>query len=377
MKFSRLVGSLLTVIVTTCLPLTPAAAQEIVIGQVLPLSGVLGGTGKELALGVKVYIDALNDKGGLHGKKVVHVVKDDGYVSENTVRLTREVLDRDQALALVGFVGTGNVGELVRQKVLANARVALVAPYTGAESLRQDGNIFHIRAGYADEIQAIAKQISKLGFTTVGVLYQDDAFGQAGLEAAERAIAQNGAKLVVKASYPKNTIKVEAAVKAIAAAEPQAVILVSVSKSSAAFTKQFRQAGQFATLFNVSVVNSLDMTNEVGEVMSGMGVTQVMPFPFVDQSPVVREFRTALKKYGPLDTELSYAALEGFIGAKVLAEGIRRAGPGASREKVIKALETLSNYDVGGFKLSFSPSNHVGSRFVEITMVDRSGRVVR
>lgn len=375
MKFARLFAAL----AGSALLSLGAIAQEIVIGQVAPLSGVLASTGKDLAQGAGAYFESLNAKGGINGRKIKHVVKDDGYVSEATVRLTRELLDKDQALAFVGFVGTGNVGELVKQHVLADANIALVAPYTGADSLRRPvvRNIFHIRAGYTEEVDAIATQVQKIGFTRIGVFYQDDAFGQAGLAAAEKALAERGGQIVVKATYPKNTARVEAAVNAINEASPQAVIMISVSKSSAAFVKKFREAGNVAPLYNVSVVNSIDMSRDVGDVMNGMGVTQVMPFPFIDQEAIVREYRAALKRYGPVGAEVSYAGLEGYIGAKVLAEGIRRAGAKPDREKVIQALETVRNFDVGGFTLSFSPSNHVGSRFVEITMVGRSGQIIR
>lgn len=356
-----------------------ANAKEIVIGQVTPLSGVMATTGTDLTLGARAYFDSVNARGGIHGRKIRLVVKDDAYVTEQTVRLTRELIDQDEALALIGMLGTGNVTELVKEGVLANAAIALVAPYTGAEGLRKPvvRNLFHIRAGYAEEVAAIAAQIQNVGMTRVGVFYQDDPFGLAGLAAAEKAFADRGAKIVVKASYPKNTTKVEAAVKAIRDAAPQAVVMISVSKSSALFVKKYRDNGNVTPLYNISVANSFEMSRDAGDALNGIGMTQVMPFPFVDREPVVREYRAALKRYGPTGGEVSYAGLEGFIGAKVLVEAIRRAGAKAEREDIIHALEGMHSFDVGGFNISYSPGNHVGSRFVEITMVGRGGQIIR
>ena len=362
------------------LTIVASAADEIVIGQVAPLSGVLADTGKEMVLGAKVYFDSVNDRGGVHGKKIRHVVKDDGYKVDETVRLTREVIEKDGAVALIGFAGTGNVGELLKQKVLEKAGIALVAPYTGAEALRAPFNpyIFHIRAGYADEAEGIVAQLVSLNMTRIGVMYQDDPFGKAGLAGVEAALKKRGLEIAGTGAYEKNTDKVDEAVKAIAAANPQAVVMISVNKSTAAFSKTIRSVSTVAQLMNISVVNPKEIVRLAGaDNARGVGIAQVMPYPHATTTPVVKEYQQAMKKYAPPGAEISYTSLEEFIGAKVLVEGLKRAGPNASREKVIQALETMQAYDVGGFSLSFSPSNRVGSRFVEITVIGKDGRLLR
>ena len=276
-----------------------ASANDIVIGQVAPLSGVLADTGREMVLGAKVYFDQVNEQGGIHGRKIRHVVKDDGYKVEETVRLTREAIDKDGALALIGFAGTGNVAELLNQKVLEQAGIALVAPYTGGEVLRTPFNryIFHIRAGYADEAEGIVGQLAMLNMKRIGVMYQDDPFGRAGLAGVEAALKKRGLELAGTGAYEKNTDNVTDAVKALAKANPQAVVMISVNKSTAAFSKQIRSSSTVAQLVNISVVNPREIARLIGpEHARGIGVAQVMQYPFTPATAIGKECQKAMKE---------------------------------------------------------------------------------
>ena len=356
-----------------------ASAQELLIGQVAPLSGVLADTGKDMVLGAKVYFDHVNATGGIRGRKIRHIVKDDGYVVADTVRLTREAIDNDKVLVLFGFAGTGNVGELLKQNVLSDARIALVAPYTGGEPLRSpfNPNIFHIRAGYGDETEEMIKQLDRQSIKRIAVMYQDDPFGKAGLAGVEVALKKRNIPLLASAGYEKNTDNVTEAVKTLSAALPQAVIMISINKSSGAFISQFRDLAPGVQLFNISVVNPKELVRIATlEKARGVAIAQVMPYPFGTGTAVVKEYQKLMAKYAP-GADFTYASLEEFIGAKVLVEGLRRAGANPTREKVVKALESMTRYDTGGFTVSFSPTNRIGSRFVDITIIGKDGTLKR
>jgi ABC-type branched-subunit amino acid transport system substrate-binding protein len=359
---------------------TLASAQEtITIGQVAPLSGVLASTGRQMVLGGKVYFDAVNDAGGVHGAKIRTLVMDDGYKVDETLRLTKELVARPEVLALFGFAGTANIGKLLEDKVLADAGIALVAPYTGGELLRTPFNpwIFHVRAGYADETEHMIKQLNTQGLTRVAVLYQNDAFGTAGLAGVESALQRRGRKLVASAGYERNTTDVDAAVKVIRGASPQAVIMVAVNKPAAAFAKQYRAAGGGGQLFNISVVDPAELVKLGGiENVRGLGISQVVPYPYRQTMPVVREFHEAMKKYAPKD-EVNYTNFEEYLGAKVLVEALRRAGPKPTRAKVMSALESINNHNLGGVRISYGPKERVGSRFVEVTVISSQGRLLK
>ena len=213
-----------------------ATAVELVIGQATPLLGVLASTGKQMVVGGKIYFDHVNAQGGVYGAQIRQDVADDCYKVVETVRLTREMLARSEVVALFGFAGTANVTQLLTDGVLDAGSAALVAPYTGGESLRNPFSpwIFHARAGYAAEAEHMVQQVTMLGMKRLAVMDRDDGFGKAGLLGVENALAKRSLKLAAAAGYERNTDKVESAVAAIKASDAQAIIMISVTKPSAA-----------------------------------------------------------------------------------------------------------------------------------------------
>ncbi|NML85011.1 ABC transporter substrate-binding protein [Polaromonas sp.] len=356
-----------------------STAAELVIGQVAPLSGVLASTGHQMVVGGKIYFDSINAQGGVNGAMIRHEVVDDGYKVAETVRLTREMLAKPEVVALFGFAGTANVTQLLTDGVLDVGGAALVAPYTGGESLRNPFNpwIFHVRAGYADETEHMVQQVTTLGMNRVAVMYQDDGFGKAGLLGVENALAKRKLKLTAAAAYERNTDKVEEAVAKIKASDAQAIIMISVNKSTAAFVKRYREGGGGAQLYNISVVDPTELVKLAGlKNAHGLGISQVVPYPYMANMPVVREYQELLKKYAPKEL-VNYTSFEEFVGAKVLVEALRRAGPNPTRAKVVKALESMGSYDTGGITVNYSPSNRIGSRYVEVTVIGSTGKLLK
>lgn len=359
---------------------SPAAATaDIVIGQVAPLTGVLASTGEQMVLGGKIYFDDVNAQGGVHGALIRQLVVDDGYEVDKTVARTKELLAKPEVVALFGFAGTANITQLLKDGVLEAGGAALVAPYTGGESLRTPFNpwIFHVRAGYVDEAEHMVQQLTTLSMNRIAVMYQDDGFGKSGLEGVEAALERRKLKLVASVGYPRNTDNVREAVKTIAAADADAVIMIAINKPAAAFAKQYREAGGIAQLYNISVVNPAEIVRLAGLANArGLGISQVVPFPYQPKLPVVREYQRLLKKYAP-GAEVNYTSFEEFLGAKVLVEALRRAGPNPTRARVVKALESVQDFDLGGLVISYSATNRVGSRTVEVTVIGASGRLMK
>ncbi len=356
-----------------------AQGADLVIGQVAPLSGVLASTGHQMVVGGEIYFDWINDHGGVHGAKIRHEVLDDGYKVPETVRLTKELLARPEVVALFGFAGTANVTQLLTDGVLDAGGAALVAPYTGGESLRNPFNpwIFHVRAGYADEAEHMVQQVTTLGMSRIAVMYQDDGFGKAGLLGVENALAKRNLKLTAAAGYERNTDKVEEAVKKIKASDAQAIIMISVNKSTAAFARLYRESGGGAQLYNISVVDPAELVKLAGlKNVHGLGISQVVPYPYQPSLPVVREYQTLLKKYAPKEL-INYTSFEEFIGAKVLVEALQRAGPNPTRAKVVKALESMTSFDTGGVTISYSLGNRIGSHYVEVTVIGSTGKLLK
>jgi branched-chain amino acid transport system substrate-binding protein len=350
------------------------SATRIVIGQSAAFSGPASELGTEMRAGALAYFDGVNKRGGVNGRRIELVSLDDGYEPDRATANTKKLID-DGVFLLFGYVGTPTSN--AAKEVFTPAQVPFVGPFTGAESLRNPVNryVFNVRASYFAETDRIVEQLKNLGLTKIAVFYQNDAYGKAGLEGVERAVKKRGLAVAVMGTVERNTVDVAAAVKAIAKIEPQAVVMISAYKSCAAFIKEMKKAGSNPQFINVSFVGSRALAGELGDTGRGVGITQVVPFPWNLGVPVVKEYQRELAATtGKAD--FSFTSLEGFIAAKVLVEGLRRAGPNLTRERFVQTMETL-NYDTGGFTVSYSPNDRSGSHFVELTVITKDGKFLR
>jgi branched-chain amino acid transport system substrate-binding protein len=356
--------------------------NDLVIGQVASLSGTNGADlGLGLQLGLKLAIEKTNAAGGVNGRKLRLVSKDDKYIPDETVKLTKELIERDNPIALAGYRGTANTIAVVKSQALEQGNIALVGTLTGAKEIQGAPNIFHVRTSYGDEIRQLVDQTLRLGITQIGVFYVDDAFGKTGKEAVEQALAAQNRKPVALAAYDKAPDKVvptiEAAVKTLQAAQPQAVVMVAVGDPVYEFVKRFRAVSKSTRLFSISVVNPDVVTEKVGkELAHGIGFSQVFPYPYNDNVPIVREYRSLLSKHAA-SSQPSYFSLEGYISGLTLIEAIRRAGKNPTRQKVMDALAKLPETPLGGFFVKFDPQTHNGSKFTELTVIGSDGKLRR
>jgi ABC-type branched-subunit amino acid transport system substrate-binding protein len=350
-------------------------ATTIVIGQSAAFSGPASELGNEMRAGALAYFQSLNAAGGINGRKIELRSLDDGYEPDRAAANTRKLID-DGVFLLFGYVGTPTSN--ASKPIFTAARVPFVGPFTGAESLRNPLNryIFNIRASYYDETDKIVGQLVGQTLDRIAVFYQNDDYGKAGLAGVERAMQKRGLKIVATGTVERNTVDVAAAVKSIGKVEPQGVVMISAYKSCAAFIKAMRAAGYNPQFMNVSFVGSKALAHEAGAAGRGVGISQVVPFPWNLSARVVKEYQQLLEA-STGKQEFSFTSLEGFISAKVLAEGLRRAGSDLTRERFIAAMEQIRDYDVGGFTVSFTPTDHSGSKFVELTVIGRDERFLR
>ena len=362
-------------------PAQPALAEngvtsdKVLLGQSVALTGPAAQLGIQMRNGISAYFDAVNEKGGIHGRKLELITLDDGYEPGRTVPNTKKLIDENKVFALIGYVGTPTSVPAV--PVFSEAKVPFIGPFTGAESLRTPFNryIFHVRASYYDETEKIVEQVLSTGGKNIAVFYQDDAYGQAGLKGVEIAMAKRGLKISVLGTVERNTVKVEAAVQTIQAVAPDAVVMISAYSSCAEFIRQMRKSGSAAQFYNVSFVGSKALADALGKDGVGVGISQVVPFPWGTAVPAVKEYQQVSAKSGNKD--FNFSAIEGFLVAKVFVEGLRRTGKDVTREKFIDAMEKMQDVDVGGFFVSYSPTNHAGSKFVDLTIITRDGKFMR
>lgn len=346
------------------------AQDKLIIGQSIELSGQA--IGAENVEGAKAYFSWLNSQGGIHGRQIELRTYDDGRSKQKTIENTKKLLEEDKAIALFGYRSTPTVEAVL--PLLLKEKVALIAPFSGAQSLHKPFNpyIFHLRASYQNEAAKIVESLATLQITKVAILHQDDAFGHDALFGFEQSLAQRQLKPVLITKYDRKKLDVTHSVEAVAAANPEAVVMACTPSACVDFIRQVRQRGLRPQFIMLSNVNSDDFFKSLGEDGRGIGVTQVMPFPRDLSATVVREFQRVLRamKEPP---PASYATLEGFVAAKLLAEGLRRAGPSPTRQKLTDALASMRTIDLGGVELGYGPDDRSGSRFVELTIIGRNG----
>ena len=350
-------------------------ADKILLGQAAVFTGPAAQLGIQMRNGIKSYFDYVNEKGGVHGRKLELIAEDDFYEQGRAAAASKKLIEEHKVFALLGYVGTPT--GVAHLPVVNQAKVPLVGMFTGAEVLRVPFSryIFHVRASYYDETEKIVEQIVSIGGKNIAVFYQDDAYGMAGLTGTEIAMKKRNMQMSAKATVERNTVKVENAVKAISAAKPDAVVMISAYTSIAEFVRQMQKAGSGATFYNVSFVGSKALADALGKDGVGVAISQVVPFPWGTGVPVVKEYQQLAKKAGY--TDYNFSALEGFLSAKVAVEGLRRAGRNLTREGYIAAMEKMQDVDLGGFFVSYSPTNRAGSKFVDLTIIGRGGKFLR
>jgi branched-chain amino acid transport system substrate-binding protein len=356
--------------------------SDLVVGQVASLSGANGADlGLGLKTGIEICFKEVNERGGIRGRKLRLISKDDQYKPDETVRLTRELITADAPIALVGYRGTANTLALIKSEVLVKSETPLVGTLTGAAEVQGAPMIFHARTSYRNEITQLVSQLNTQGIKSIGVLYVDDAFGKSGLEAVQAALGANKLTPVVIAGYDKSADKVNASIKqavaVIAKATPQAVVMVAVGDPVYIFVKELRAAASAIGIYGISVVNPDLVVEKVGAVQAhGIGFSQVFPFPYSDSVALIKEYRNMLGKHAP-KAQPSYFSLEGYIYAKMLVEAIRKSGANVTRAKLLQTLQTLPNMDLGGFMIKMDPATRNGSNFTELTIIGKKGKLIR
>jgi len=348
--------------------------SRIVLGQSAPFSGAAEQLGLQFHLGAQLYFEALNQKGGVNGRRIELTRMDDGYEPERCVANTRKLI-ADGVFALFGYIGTPT--SVVALPLATEAKVPFFAPFTGAEALRDPFNRYaiHVRASYFDETAAIVRQITGTGIKKVSVFYQNDAYGKAGLEGVTRALKTLDLAPTSTGTVERNTVDVAASLDAIMAQKPEAIVQISAYKSCAAFIREARKRGFIGNFYNVSFVGTQALLDELGKDARGVVVSQVMPFPYTPVTGISGEYLAAVRaKQG---RAANYSGIEGFVAAKVFTEAVNRAGRNLTRDTFISAVQSMRNLDLGGFPVDFGPNKHTGSKFVELTLLTEDGRIRR
>lgn len=350
------------------------AADAIVVGRSLPLSGPLQSYGEAKRDGADAYIRKINASGGIGGKTIELVTLDDAYVPANTVANLRKIAADRKPTAFLGLFGVPTIAAAL--PVLVELKIPAVGLTSGTDEVRSPFNryAFPVRASYADEARSLVKHVKTTGISKISVIYSDNPFGESVKDTLLVALKNAG--------MTANTFKVDpagkgavAAVGAAIADTPQAIFMTMLSQAALPVLTEVRNTKFNGALYTFSPVDTSTITKQLGAKAHGLAITQVVPIPSGLRVRVVHEYIRALKDLG--SGTPSFYGLEAFLEAKVLVEGLKRAGSNPSPASLVQGLETLNDLDLGDYFVSYKPDMHSGSPFVEIDMIDRSGIVRR
>ena len=360
--------------------------NEIRLGISAPFTGSAKELGNQMKLGIETAFNLINERGGIHGRQLRLVAADDGYEPTRTAETMKELYEKERVFGFIGNVGTPTA--VVGLPYALERRALFFGAFTGAGLLRRDPPdryVFNYRASYAEETDAVVRYLVKmrgLRPEQIAVFAQQDAYGDsgfAGVAKAMRALRGGNESAILRLDYKRNTVDVDDAVARLRAHKPpiKAVVMVPTYRAAAKFIEKTRDIYPAMIYTNVSFVGSTALADELmllgPRYANGVIVTQVVPA--VDSyASAILKYKTALAKYFP-GVPPDYVSLEGYVAGSLLLEGLKRAGQQLDAEKLVGALETVRDFDMGlGAPISFGPTEHQGSHKVWGTQLNENGR---
>ena len=353
------------------------SVRKLVLGQSVPLSGAADQIGLAYFNGAKLYFDAVNSKNGAGGYRIEVKTLDDGYNAAKAAVNAKQLID-EGVDALFGFAGTASCDAAFAAAKASNT--LFFAPFAASDALYEPSlaNVFHVRPALADEAYKIVRHCATLNQDRIAVFAEDDAMGRGGIAAVSQALLDlKRPPIVASALSPVNSNKVEAAVAALIKAQPQAIIQVSLFNSSAAFIRKMRQAGYGGQFLNFSVTGIDPLFTALGKEIGGIVISQVVPSPRSLGTPLIKEYLDVLNQ---TEQTPSYESVEGYVAARAFAEGVRRSSAGGGkpdRAGLQRAFESMTDYDIGGFRVNLKPKKYESVRVIDLVTITPDGKVVR
>ena len=347
--------------------------DRIVFGQAAALSGPSSALGQKMRQGILAAFAEVNAKGGVHGRTLQLVSRDDGYDPDRSVLQTVKLLHEDKVFALIGAVGTPT--SLVTVPIAKDERVPFIGPFTGAGFLREKDldNVVNIRASYGAEAEAWVKHLTEdRHIKRIAIFYQDDPYGRDGLAGVKQALAKRGMELAAEATYERNTKAVGMAMRVLKRAEPEAVVMVGTYVPCAEFIKLARESGFAPVFVNISFVGADALAQELGRDGEGVIVSQVVPFPWDTSVKVVADYQAAEKAIDP-GLPPDFVSLEGYICGRLAAAALDMAGPNPTRAEMLRVINEVGQFDISGDHLTVGHKTRESSARVFLTLIQGDG----
>jgi ABC-type branched-subunit amino acid transport system substrate-binding protein len=347
--------------------------DTILFGQAAALEGPSSVLGQRMRHGIVAAFTEVNANGGIHGRKLQLISRDDGYDPDRSVAQTLQLIEDDKVFALIGAVGTPTAMATI--PITSARNVPFIGPFSGAEFLRdlELANVVNIRASYGAEAEAWIKHLTEdRHFTRIGIFYQDDSFGRDGLVGVKRALARRGLELAAEGTFERNTRAVKAAWRTIKRAEPEAIVMVGTYGPCAEFIKLAHRSGFYPTFVNISFVGANALARELGPEGEGVIVSQVVPFPWDRSLKLVADYQAAQKAVDPTQTP-DFVSLEGYLSGRLAAAALEQAGPEPTRASLLRAINDVGRFDISGSTVTVGIRTIDAPPKVFLTVIQKDG----
>jgi ABC-type branched-subunit amino acid transport system substrate-binding protein len=348
-------------------------ADTIWFGQAAALAGPSAALGQGMRHGILAAFEQVNAAGGIHGRKLKLVSRDDGYDPDRSLYQTKRLLEQDKVFALIGAVGTPSTISTI--SVSGPRNVPLIGPFSGAEFLRSSDvrNVINIRASYAAEAEVWIHHLTEdLQYKRIAIFYQDDSFGRDVLRGVKRALDKRGLELAAEGTFERNTRAVSSALRTIERAEPEAVIMVGTYGPCAEFIKLAHKRDFSPTFVAVSFVGANALARELGAEGNGVIVSQVVPFPWDTSLQVVADYQAAEKAIDPTLTP-DFVSLEGYLSGRLAAAALDIVGPNPTRATLLQAIRDVGRFDFGGHVITIGDRTRDEPPKVFLTVIQPDG----
>ena len=353
---------------------------EILFGQSAALTDTAKNLGISMRAGILAAFEEVNRKGGVHGRKLRLITRDDKYEPERAIANVRQLIDQDKVFAFVGGVGTPTSKAVV--PITAQASLPYIGPFTGASFLRSAphlDSVINVRASYFQETKKMIDLLKNdLGVNRLAVLYQNDSYGLDGLKGVRLAIKdQKNMKITALGAYTRNTTAVKTALLDIQKGKPKAIIIIGSYLPTAHFIKWAEKIGlsRSAIFMAVSFVGVSPLSRELKNSKSHVYVTQVVPFPYDLEKPIIRNYQKALKDNGDLN-KLGLVSLEGYIVGRLVSMVLEKTGPKPDYKSFLDTLKaTKTQFNIDDMTLTYGPTDNQGANSIFLTKITK-GKVI-
>jgi branched-chain amino acid transport system substrate-binding protein len=352
---------------------TGVSSDAILFGQAAALDGPSSALGQGMRQGILAAFAEVNAKGGVHGRSLRLISRDDGYDPDRSADQTTKLIEGDKVFALIGAVGTPTTTVTVP---LAKAKnIPFIGPFTGAGFLRAPDlhNVVNIRASYGAEAEAWIKHLTEdLHVSRIAIFYQDDSFGRDGLAGVKLALEKRSMELTAEGTFERNTKAVRSALRTLKSAEPEAVVMVGTYGPCAEFIKLARRSGFSPIFVNISFVGADALAKELGPEGSGVIVSQVVPFPWDTSVQVVADYQAAERAFDPA-LKPEFVSLEGYLSGRLVAAALDITGPNPTRADMLRIINEIGRFDISGDIMTFGSQMRDAPPQVFLTVIQPDG----